>query len=84
MSPAPLDHTEAKKRFYGKDFPIWTGGFWGLAADVPVPATAPAPIPPGQNIVLQTTGQNMLALSDVPASPSGGGVNAERQSTNPA
>ena len=36
------------------DFPIWTGGFWGLAADVPVAALTPAPIPPGQNIVLQT------------------------------
>ena len=30
------------------DFPIWTGGFWGLAADVPVPALAPAAIPPGK------------------------------------
>jgi uncharacterized protein involved in type VI secretion and phage assembly len=54
------------------DFPIWTGGFWGLAADVPVAALTPAPIPPGQNIVLQTTGQNALTLSD--ASPTGGGV----------
>ena len=40
------------------DYPIWTGGFWGLVADVPVFATAPPAIPPGQNIVLQTTGQN--------------------------
>ena len=56
------------------DFPIWTGGFWGLAADVPVVALTPAPIPPGQNIVLQTTGQNALVLSDAPPSPAGGGV----------
>ena len=56
------------------DFPIWTGGFWGLAADVPVAALTPAPIPPGQNIVLQTTGQNALVLSDAPPSPAGGGV----------
>ena len=46
------------------DFPIWTGGFWGLAADVPVLASTPAAVPPGQTIVLQTTGQNTLALSD--------------------
>ena len=42
------------------DYPIWTGGFWGLVAEVPVFATAPPAIPPGQNIVLQTTGQNMM------------------------
>ena len=41
------------------DYPIWTGGFWGLVADVPVLATAPPAIPPGQNIVIQTTGQNI-------------------------
>ena len=34
----------------------------------------PAPIPPGQNIVLQTTGQNTLALSDAPPSPTSGGI----------
>jgi uncharacterized protein involved in type VI secretion and phage assembly len=56
------------------DYPIWTGGFWGLVADVPVVALTPAPIPPGQNIVLQTTGQNALILSDAPPSPAGGGV----------
>ena len=33
------------------DYPIWTGGFWGLVAEVPVLATAPPAIPPGQNIV---------------------------------
>ena len=54
--------------------PIWTGGFWGLVADVPVLATAPPAIPPGQNICLQTTGQNMLLLSDAPPSPATGGI----------
>ena len=56
------------------DYPIWTGGFWGLPADVPALALAPAAIPPGQTIVLQTTGQNMLALSDAPPSPTSGGI----------
>ena len=52
------------------DHPIWVGGFWGLMAEVPALALVPAP-PPGQNIVLQTTGQNMVLISDVPG-PSGG------------
>lgn len=56
------------------DYPIWTGGFWGLVADVPVFATAPPAIPPGQNIVLQTTGQNMIMVSDAPPSPVTGGI----------
>jgi hypothetical protein len=56
------------------DYPIWTGGFWGLVADVPVFATAPPPIPPGGNILLQTTGQNMLLVSDAPPTPVTGGI----------
>jgi uncharacterized protein involved in type VI secretion and phage assembly len=56
------------------DYPIWTGGFWGTVADVPIFATAPPAIPPGQNIVLQTTGQNMLLLSDAPPTPATGGI----------
>jgi hypothetical protein len=56
------------------DYPIWTGGFWGLVAEVPVFATAPPPIPPGQNIVMQTTGQNMIMVSDAPPTPVTGGI----------
>jgi len=56
------------------DYPIWTGGFWGLVADVPIFATAPPAIPPGQNIVLQTTGQNTLIVSDSPPTPVSGGI----------
>jgi uncharacterized protein involved in type VI secretion and phage assembly len=56
------------------DTPIWTGGFWPSAADVPPAASAPAPIPPGQNIVILTTGRNMLGLSDAPETPDSGGV----------
>jgi hypothetical protein len=56
------------------DYPIWTGGFWGMVADVPVFATAPPPIPPGQNIVLQTTLQNSLILSDGAPTPATGGI----------
>jgi hypothetical protein len=56
------------------DYPIWTGGFWGLVADVPILATAPPAIPPGQNIVLQTTGQNTLMISDAAPTPVTGGI----------
>jgi hypothetical protein len=59
------------------DYPIWIGGFWGDASHVPSMATAPPPvIPPGlgQNIVLQTTGQSTLVLSDAPPTPQTGGI----------
>ena len=46
------------------DYPIWTGGFWGSAAEVPALALA-AP-PALQPIVLQTVGQNTLMISDMP------------------
>lgn len=52
-----------------QDYPIWSGCFWGSAAEVPGLALA-AP-PAIQPIVLQTTGQNTLMLSDVPG-PTGG------------
>ena len=51
------------------DYPIWTGGFWGSAAELPPLALA---APPGmQNILLQTTGQNSLWITDLPG-PTGG------------
>jgi Type VI secretion system/phage-baseplate injector OB domain len=56
------------------EYPIWVGGFWGIAAEVPVLALAPPPIPPGQNIVFQTTGQNSIVLSDAPPTPLTGGI----------
>ena len=54
------------------DRPIWTGGFWTTQADVPVLALNPPPIPPGQNIVLQTTLGNALVLSDAVGSAGDG------------
>ena len=56
------------------EYPIWTGGFWGTVGDIPTFATAPPAIPPGQNIVLQTTGQNMVLISDAPPTPATGGI----------
>jgi uncharacterized protein involved in type VI secretion and phage assembly len=52
-----------------RDYPIWTGCFWGIAAEVPALARATAP--PLQVIVLQTVGQNTLMISDKPG-PTGG------------
>src|SRR5262245_34693921 len=49
--------------------PIWTGGFYGSAAEVPVLALAAPPVTP--NIVIQSQGQNTLLISDVPG-PQGG------------
>jgi uncharacterized protein involved in type VI secretion and phage assembly len=46
------------------DYPIWSGGFWGSAAEVP--ALALAGLPASPNIVMQTSGQNSIVVSDVP------------------
>jgi uncharacterized protein involved in type VI secretion and phage assembly len=46
------------------DYPIWTGGFWGSAAEVP--ALALAGLPASPSIVLQTSGQNSISVSDLP------------------
>jgi uncharacterized protein involved in type VI secretion and phage assembly len=51
------------------DHPIWVGGFFGSAAEVP--ALALAGIPASPNILFQTGGQNTLVVSDLPG-PTGG------------
>ncbi|HEY5151334.1 MAG TPA: phage baseplate assembly protein V [Mycobacterium sp.] len=56
------------------NYPIWVGGFWGIAAEVPALALVPPPIPPGQNIVLQTSGQSTVLLSDAAPTPATGGI----------
>jgi hypothetical protein len=45
-----------------------------LATNVPPFALTPPAIPPGQNIVLQTTGQNMVLISDASPTPASGGI----------
>lgn len=56
------------------DYPIWVGGFWGSTAEVPPMATVPPPIPPGQNVVIQTSLTNMLEISDSAPTPVSGGI----------
>jgi uncharacterized protein involved in type VI secretion and phage assembly len=51
------------------DRPIWTGGFWANAGEVPQLASAWP-----QSFVLQTAGQAALLVSDAPSTPSTGGV----------
>jgi hypothetical protein len=51
------------------DYPIWVGGFWGSAAEVPVLAHAVAPGVDG--FTIQTTLKNGIVVSDVPG-PTGG------------
>jgi len=67
------------------DKPVWSGGWWGNALEVPPAALAPPPIPPGQNIVFQTGLQHLFMISDAapipmmapvpaPAPPGTGGI----------
>jgi hypothetical protein len=51
------------------DYPVWTGGWWGNPAEVPLVALAG--VPGDSNIVLQSMLQNMLVISDLPG-PAGG------------
>lgn len=51
------------------DYPIWVGGWYGNAGEVPALALTAAPALPA--VVLQTQGQTTLMLSDTPG-PTGG------------
>jgi uncharacterized protein involved in type VI secretion and phage assembly len=51
------------------DYPVWVGGYWGSAAEVPVLAHAVPPGVPG--ITIQTPLKNGIVVSDVPG-PTGG------------
>ena len=47
------------------DRPVWTGGWWGLASEVP--SLALAGVPGNPNIVFQSMLQNMIVISDLTA-----------------
>jgi uncharacterized protein involved in type VI secretion and phage assembly len=51
------------------DYPIWTGCFWGTAAEIPALALTVPPAVPG--ITFQTPLQNGITVNDVPG-PTGG------------
>jgi hypothetical protein len=51
------------------DYPIWVGGYWGSAAELPALSHL---VPPAVNgLTIQTTLKNGIVLSDVPG-PTGG------------
>jgi uncharacterized protein involved in type VI secretion and phage assembly len=52
-----------------QDYPIWSGCWFGSAAEVPALALAAPPAVP--NFVIQTQGQNTIMISDLPG-PTGG------------
>jgi hypothetical protein len=47
------------------DYPIWTGCFWGVSAEVPLLGVASPP--PTPNMVLETTGKNSVTVFGLPA-----------------
>lgn len=49
------------------DYPIWTGGYWGLAAELPLAALAGNPVSP--SLILQSALQNSVIISDLPPTP---------------
>jgi hypothetical protein len=51
------------------DFPIWTGGFWGSAAEVPTLAMVGNPVSP--SVILASGLLSSISISDVPG-PTGG------------
>jgi hypothetical protein len=61
-------------QFEGGDVnkPIWIGCRWGAPSDIPPFARMGIPADP--NIVIQTLGQHMLMLSDMPPTPGTGGI----------
>lgn len=46
------------------DRPVYTGGWWGSALELPLEAMVPPPPPIGQNIVFQTGLQHLFMISD--------------------
>jgi uncharacterized protein involved in type VI secretion and phage assembly len=51
------------------DYPIWVGGFWGQAGELP--SLSQSVTPGTQAVVMTTQAQNTLMVSDVPG-PTGG------------
>jgi uncharacterized protein involved in type VI secretion and phage assembly len=44
------------------DYPIWSGAWWGSAAEIPPPLLAP----PYQKVMVKTDGGNTITLDDTP------------------
>ena len=46
------------------DFPVWSGGFWGDAKELP--SAAKEGLPTSPSIILQTGGGSSIVISDLP------------------
>jgi uncharacterized protein involved in type VI secretion and phage assembly len=46
------------------EYPIWAGGFWGAATDVPTEVLVPPP--PNKKILIKTEGGHTILLDDTP------------------
>jgi hypothetical protein len=64
MIPAPQSGVWVEFEGGDPDSPIWVGGYWGSAAEVPALAQATPPLL--GVFTVQTLGQNTLMLSDTP------------------
>lgn len=54
------------------DRPIWSGGFWDTGTVPSMALSPPAPVP---HVIVQTTGQNTIHISDGPSPPlAAGGI----------
>jgi uncharacterized protein involved in type VI secretion and phage assembly len=51
------------------DYPVWCGGWYGSASEVPSQVASGSPVSP--SVVIQTLQQTSLVLSDLPG-PTGG------------
>ena len=51
------------------DYPIWVGGYWGIAAEVPLGGANPTPASPP--IVIQTQLKHSITISDADAGTGG-------------
>lgn len=54
------------------NYPIWSGCRWGGQADIPSPAKSGLPTSP--SIVIQSLGQHVFVISDLPPTPTAGGI----------
>jgi hypothetical protein len=54
------------------NYPIWVGCRWGSSADIPSQAKAGLPVSP--NVVIQSLGQHLMMVSDMPPTPATGGI----------
>lgn len=70
--PPPLANVWVEFEEGDADRPIWSGGFWDTGT---VPSMALVPAQPVPHVIVQTTAQNTIHISDGPSAPlTAGGI----------